>query len=564
MQDIIFANGKRTYDGGAVYGYSTSINCTFEDNSARDGGAIYLGDAVNCTFIGNSACDGGAIYEGGAVNCIFIDNYAHEEGGAILSYAGSFVNCTFINNSAEIGGAILSYEGSVLNCTFTGNYAEYGGGAIYGGANASNCIFTGNSAVYGGALHEGNACNCTFIGNYAENYGGAIYGGSAKACIFNENTAGVGGDNTYRTNMSKPVLSVSDFTSSYKSGEKLIVNLTVDEIPISNANVTIRVYKNNALVGTYYCLSGDGWVVNLDVGDYIADLSVENQEWDADSVNTTLKINKADTYINASDVPIVYTEDGELVACLINDAAGIGIGGANLRFAVGDEKYTVKTNLEGPAKLDISNLTPGTYTATVSYYGNVKYNPSNTTVIIVVNKVTTSISLYYDNATGELVVNLINAETGNGITGANLVFTINGVKTTVKTKYAQARLSIGDADPNNFNASISYGGNSKYLKSTASIKIVEGRIPTVISNAYDRQTQEIVATLTNNQTGQAIKGANVVFTINGVKTTIKTDKLGQVKISVADLDIGTWSISSSYGGNSKYAKSTASINIVKI
>ena len=523
-----------------------------------------MGDAVNCTFIGNSARDGGAIYEGSVVNCIFVDNYAHEEGGAILSYTGSLVNCTFINNSAEIGGAILSYGGSVQNCTFIGNSAEYGGGAIYGSANACKCTFTGNSAVYGGAMHEGNAYNCTFIGNSADKYGGAIYGGSAKACIFNENTAGINGDNTYRTNMSKPVLRVSDFTSSYKSGEKLIVNLTIDEIPMSNVNVTIRVYKNKSLVGTYYCLSDDGWVVNLDVGDYIADFSVENQEWDVDSVNATLKINKADTYINASDISIVYTEDGELVACLINDAAGIGIGGANLRFAIGGEKYTVKTNSEGQAKLDISTLTLGTYAATVLYNGNAKYNPSNATVSIVVNKITTSISLYYDIVTGELVVNLINAETGNGITGANVVFTINGVKTTVKTKQGQAKLSIGDADPNNFNASISYGGNSKYLKSTASIKIVEGRIPTIISNVYDRQTQQVVATLTNNQTGQAIKGANVVFTVNGVKTTIKTDKLGQVKISVADLDIGTWSISSSYGGNSKYAKSTASINIVKI
>ncbi len=255
--------------------------------------------------------------------------------------------------------------------------------------------------------------------------------------------------------------------------------------------------------------------------------------------------------------------NGELIAILVNDETGQAIKGATVRFAVDNQKGSVKSDADGEAIFTVSTLDPGTYTAVVSYHGNGKYNPSDSSVDIVVNRITTSISLYYDIVTGELVVNLINAETGNGITGANVVFTINGVKTTVKTKYGQARLSIGDADPNNFNASISYGGNSKYLKSTASIKIVEGRMPTVISNAYDRQTQEIVATLTNNQTGQAIKGANVVFTINGVKTTIKTDKLGQVKISVADLDLGTWLISSSYGGNSKYDKSTASITIIK-
>ena len=255
--------------------------------------------------------------------------------------------------------------------------------------------------------------------------------------------------------------------------------------------------------------------------------------------------------------------NGELIAILVNNETGQAIKGAAVRFSVDGQKGSVKSDADGEAIFAVSTLAPGTYTAVVSYNGNGKYNPSASSVDIVVNRITTSISLCYDNATGELVANLINAETGNGITGANVVFTINGVKTTVKTKNGQARLSIGDADPNNFNASISYGGNSKYLKSTASIKIVEGRIPTVISNAYDRQTQEIVATLTNNQTGQAIKGGNVVFTINGVKTTIKTDKFGQAKISVADLDIGQWLISSSYGGNSKYDKSTASITIIK-
>ena len=70
--------------------------------------------------------------------------------------------------------------------------------------------------------------------------------------------------------------------------------------------------------------------------------------------------------------------------------------------------------------------------------------------------------------------------------------------------------------------------------------------------------------MTNNQTGQPIKGATVVFNVNGVKTSFKTDKFGQVKISVAGLNLGTNSIGSSYGGNSKYAGSTTGINIIKI
>ena len=164
-----------------------------------------------------------------------------------------------------------------------------------------------------------------------------------------------------------------------------------------------------------------------------------------------------------------------------------------------------------------------------------------------------------------MVATLINAETGKGIKGGNVVFNLEGTKTAIKTdKFGQARLTVSGVDLDKFHAAISYGGNSKYLKSTASIDIVAGKIPTKVSNVYNKETQEAIATLTNNQTGQAIKGATVVFNINGVKTAFKTDKLGQVRISVAGLDLGQNSISSSYGGNSKYSKTTANINIVKI
>ena len=346
---------------------------------------------------------------------------------------------------------------------------------------------------------------------------------------------------------------VIDYNNKYVTASLMDCNGSA----ISNADLTLSINGKS-----YYAITdayGQARFLCDDLisGNYTATVYFEgNLLFNPTSANASVFV-KTNTRISAT-----YS-NGNLIAILVNDETGQAIRGATVRFEVDDQKGSVKSDAAGEAVFAVSTLAPGTYTAVVSYSGNSKYNPSDSSVYIVVNKISTRISLCYDDVMGELVVNLINAETGNGITGANVVFTLNGVQTTVKTKNGQARLSIGNADPNNFNASVSYGGNSKYLKSTASIKIIEGKIPTVISNAYDRQTQEIVATVTNNQTGQAIKGANVVFTINGVKTTIKTDKFGQVRISVADLNIGTWLISSSYGGNSKYAKSTASITIIK-
>ena len=274
---------------------------------------------------------------------------------------------------------------------------------------------------------------------------------------------------------------------------------------------------------------------------------------------------KLNTNIAVEDILVEYDGDAVLSAILINEATGQAIKNANVIFEINGGKYSAKTDASGQAKVTVSGLAPGTYEATVTYKGNSKYVASSETFNVVVSKIITSISLYYDAESNELVATLINAETGKGIKGGNVVFNLEGTKTAIKTdKFGQARLTVSGVDLDKFHAAISYGGNSKYLKSTASIDIVAGKIPTKVSNVYNKETQEAIATLTNNQTGQAIKGATVVFNINGVKTAFKTDKLGQVRISVAGLDLGQNSISSSYGGNSKYSKTTANINIVKI
>ena len=330
---------------------------------------------------------------------------------------------------------------------------------------------------------------------------------------------------------------------------------------IKNANVRFLINNVRYTVKTNASGQAKFSTANLDPNSYNVLVSYDgNSKYLPSSASIEIIL------IADSNLSVDYNNGArEVVATLINNATGKAIKSATVRFTIGDEKQTVKTDANGQAIVSVANLELGTYTATVSYNGNIKYNPSSTTVDFTITKIITCISICYDGETNELVATLINAETGSRIKGGNVVFNLEGTKTAIKTdKQGQARLAVSGVDLDNFHAAISYGGNSKYLKSTASIDIVAGKIPTIVSNAYNMETQEAVATLTNNQTGQPIKGATVVFNINGVKTALKTDKLGQVKISVADLDLGQNSISSSYGGNSKYSKTTANINIFKI
>lgn len=129
------------------YGKKTFKNCLFENNTAKNGGVIYLGyggNIQNCTFIGNSATNfGGAIY--------------HDVEDSIYTYGKYAItnlinNSNFINNKALEGGAIFGDFINVTGSKFTDNVATFYGGALniktFMTVNISNNEFTNNYASY--------------------------------------------------------------------------------------------------------------------------------------------------------------------------------------------------------------------------------------------------------------------------------------------------------------------------------------------------------------------------------------------------------------------------------
>ena len=121
-----YADESFTYAGdygGAIYGRDTvfAINCTFTDNTAGRGAAMYQGDAINCTFIGNNATEGGAMYSGNAINCTFIDNTA-TNGTAM--YEGAAVICNRLEGNAYDKTTIITPNVTVDTIIFYPNTPE--------------------------------------------------------------------------------------------------------------------------------------------------------------------------------------------------------------------------------------------------------------------------------------------------------------------------------------------------------------------------------------------------------------------------------------------------------
>ena len=288
--NVIFKNGVAVDDtsygydnayGGAIYNYvstdyygyvtnvpkNTLYNCTFLNNSAMYGGAIYLPygelSLSNCKFINNSAhWFGGAIASDkdskisvvGTVfeNCRSVD----DAGGAIYAFSTDLEvrDSTFNNCSANFAGAICSLNSEILisYSNFTNNLARYEGGAVYkmyGSGTVIKSNFTKNAALNGGALFSDNCTsfeikNSEFASNAATGFGGAIFSNAnpkltVDGVTFTDNKA------SYNANM----LNQSSFSP----------------IVSSTNNYSLFVYKSlfNGTLPARYNLAENGFVTDV-------------------------------------------------------------------------------------------------------------------------------------------------------------------------------------------------------------------------------------------------------------------------------------------------------------
>ena len=339
-------------------------------------------------------------------------------------------------------------------------------------------------------------------------------------------------------------------------GGELIATLSdVNDNPMANEDVLVVL--NNV---EYSLTTGSDGQVSVSTGDlaagsYVARITYDgNNNYDSSTANAKVTV-KANIYISAS----FNADTKEVVAILTNNATGMAIGGADVQVNLNGATTTVKTNSKGQAKVSTANLPTGTYTATISYEGNNKYNPATTTLKVAV-KTDIVISASFDAANSRIVATLTNKDTGKTVANVNVDVKLNGETNTVKSNSkGQVIISTSDLKTGTYTATISYAGNSKYNAASTSISFAT-KIDTIISAVYDDSNSEIVATLTNAE-GKALSSANVKVSFNGETDTIKTNSKGQVKVSTAGLALGTYPATFSYAGNSKYNAASASINV---
>jgi len=272
VTNCTFSNNSAR-EGGAVCNYSYSYpkitNCIFTGNTAVNYGGGILNwnysdaNVTNCIFSGNSAGYGGGIENWQSyptvTNCTFSGNSALSEGASYGKGGGmhngensvpNVTNCTFSNNSAYQGGGVYNYysDPNIINCIFSGNFANADGGGIYNYDDSypkiANCIFTGNKANNdkGGGIYnsysEPNITNCIFTGNNAEHYGGGIYSINSTLKVSNSvfagNIANYYGGGIYKYHCPTAVVTNCTFSGNRAGSGGGIYNWYSSEATLSN------------------------------------------------------------------------------------------------------------------------------------------------------------------------------------------------------------------------------------------------------------------------------------------------------------------------------------------
>lgn len=145
----LFRDNSSVVEGGAIYNTGSdliltdttflgnTVSADIDDDDKGSGGALYNAKSspvvVNCTFVENGAKNGGAIYnrvnsDPFLVNCTLKDNFASKNGGGMYSTScSSSTSCALGQGSNPV----------VLNSVFWGNR----GGEIFNDGDSSSAIY---------------------------------------------------------------------------------------------------------------------------------------------------------------------------------------------------------------------------------------------------------------------------------------------------------------------------------------------------------------------------------------------------------------------------------------
>ena len=255
----------------------------------------------------------------------------------------------------------------------------------------------------------------------------------------------------------------------------------------------------------------------------------------AESNLTAYKVSSTSIALNSN----VYSNG---VLATLKDQKGNLLSNKDVTIVIGGTTYNVKTNADG--QITIPSLARGLYSVSVSFNGDDEYYSSKNTAKVTVKPAiigNKNYSVFYGN-TVKYTVRVMGPDGKYVDAGKVVTIKVNGQTYKVSTDvngYATKSLKLKSGS-----YTITSEFNGDKVSNQITIK------PTLTAkNIVKKKSKKIkFSAKLVNKNGKVLKNKKVTFKIKGKKYTAKTNKKGVATVTIKNLKVGKFKITSSYGG----------------
>ena len=330
---------------------------------------------------------------------------------------------------------------------------------------------------------------------------------------------------------------------------KLDTSLAVSSSDINVGDVeSILISMPSAVSGNVY-LSVDGKQFNasvvkgsttikvpdLSVGVYEVAVRFTSDKYVDCENSTTFTVSK----VKLSKDTLTVTNGVIYAISLPSDATGA------LTVSVNGNDYVCDV-VGGVAQVVLNDLTPGNYTASVSYSGDNKYeNVKFDDSLISIDKLFSDISVTAkDIGVGELALITV---TLTPIEECSVVVNVNNKNYSVEIKNGKGSLNIADLTSGSYQVVVCYDGDDVYMscENTTSFNVLKVNLP-VTNETMAVQEGEYSISLPGDATG------TLTVSVDG-KEYSEVLVNGKATVTILELGEGSHNITVTYSGDSKYS-----------
>ena len=589
LVNITFTGGRATSEPESlIHVTDESVayidGCEFYENYAMDGGAIALSRGAkayvtNSYFHNNMANTSAKVYGiGGAIyvhdysyllvsNSLFVNNTARDGGAIFLGFGSEadIIDSTFENNTAIVttlgeggGGAIFTRSSNIniYNSSFITNYAELYGGALYldyGDIEIYKSYFENNNVKRSGD-EKGNTIESSYTSysNITMNY--CVVISDDDSSNYAVSIHNIDENHTADTYYNYWKVSCAKSTAGSVNEVKIQISVENEYIytgDVVEFNVEFVAYNpengTSPLNDSVHDLAlnliptiGEVLTPNIVIKDNLAKFIYNATTVGSETIyfeniynHTKYKfdvLDGSDKIDLAHSIDISVNKTSTITVTFGNDIK------SNITVRINDEDYSVEVK-DSKAVLEVETA-PGDYSVEVIFTGDDTYkgfidkdsfNVAKYSSQLIVEDIT----VYFN---GKFEATLKDGD-GNVISGENINININGTDYVATTdENGTASLDLNLASVGQYDVVTTFEGNSLYNSTSADSKI------TVIYTNVNVEAQDEVITPLNgsftvtvlDDNNNTINGVNVVITINGTEYNLKTVNDGKVTLDLTD------------------------------